>query len=129
GGGKCLEECCNLLSCTRVVDDRNRFSIAFCAPGSQLCGSISRGLRMTNVFGLKWEWVYARVPSANSVPQGRLTARFRTPAGFQSGLTIRLPSAAALRRSLGGNFPHLLSNAGAVHHCLLDHVDNVAESP
>ena len=38
GGGKSLEECCNLLSCSRVVDDRHRFSIALCAQGSQRAG-------------------------------------------------------------------------------------------
>ena len=35
GGGKGLEECCNLLSCSRVVDNRHRFSIALA------CGEVS----------------------------------------------------------------------------------------
>ena len=38
GGGKGLEECCNLLGCSRVVDNRHRFSIALACREVSLAG-------------------------------------------------------------------------------------------
>ena len=39
GGGKGLEECCNLLGCSRVVDNRHRFSIALACREVSLAGT------------------------------------------------------------------------------------------
>ena len=41
GGGKGLEECCNLLSCSRVIDNRHRFSIALASREVSLAGQLN----------------------------------------------------------------------------------------